>query len=350
MIATFAIGPILVRHFSVEEMGTYKTFFLVYMTMYGLAQLGMAESLYYFVPRAAGCIGRYVCNAALTLLVAGLACLALLWGFRVPIADICEQPGAGRHHSAAGDVSHADARRHGAGDHDDLAQAAHERGDYLRALRLRPHGAVRRPGAPLRQPARGVHRRRRVRRDSAGDDAGGGLAAIRPRLSPRRCALAHPARLRAAVRHGRRRRSHPHQLPPVRRARPFQSADVRDLRHGLHGDSACRSDHDLDDERDDGEDGRGFERPSGGARSLPRHRLAADVPDDAAERRAGGARLAVHHHAVHDEVCRQCAHLHDLGAHHHPRRLRRRRDAARVCADAFSARHEPGAARRVLRR
>ncbi len=40
--------------FSVEEIGTYKTFFLVYATMYGLAQLGMAESLYYFVPRAAG--------------------------------------------------------------------------------------------------------------------------------------------------------------------------------------------------------------------------------------------------------------------------------------------------------
>ena len=87
LIVTFAIMPILARIFSVEEIGTYKAFFLVYMTVYGLAQLGMAESLYYFVPRAAGHVGRYVCNAGLTLLAAGLASLALLWGFREPIAE-----------------------------------------------------------------------------------------------------------------------------------------------------------------------------------------------------------------------------------------------------------------------
>ena len=92
LIATFAIGPILARIFSVEDLGTYKAFFLVYATMYGLAQLGMAESLYYFVPRAAGNIGRYVCNAALTLLVAGIACIALLWGFRGPIAEFADNP------------------------------------------------------------------------------------------------------------------------------------------------------------------------------------------------------------------------------------------------------------------
>src|SRR6185503_2097714 len=86
MIVTFAIMPIFVRIFSVEEVATYKAFFLVYMILYGLAQLGMAESLYYFVPRAAGNVGRYVCNAALTLLAAGLGCIALLWAFRAPIA------------------------------------------------------------------------------------------------------------------------------------------------------------------------------------------------------------------------------------------------------------------------
>src|SRR5687767_9354011 len=70
LIVTFLIGPIFARLFSLEEIGTYKAFFLVYVTMYGLAQLGMAESLYYFVPRGAANVGRYVCNAALTLLVA----------------------------------------------------------------------------------------------------------------------------------------------------------------------------------------------------------------------------------------------------------------------------------------
>jgi O-antigen/teichoic acid export membrane protein len=45
MIVTFAIMPIFVRIFSVDEVATYKSFFLVYTLMYGLAQLGMAESL-----------------------------------------------------------------------------------------------------------------------------------------------------------------------------------------------------------------------------------------------------------------------------------------------------------------
>jgi len=92
LIVTFLIGPIFARLFSLEEIGTYKAFFLVYVTMYGLAQLGMAESLYYFVPRGAANVGRYVCNAALTLLVAGLACIVLLWGFRAPIAEFADNP------------------------------------------------------------------------------------------------------------------------------------------------------------------------------------------------------------------------------------------------------------------
>ena len=86
MVATFAIGPLFARLFSVDEMGTYKAFFLVYATLYGLAQVGMAESLYYFVPRGEARVPRYVCNAALTLLAAGLACFAGLWLWREAIA------------------------------------------------------------------------------------------------------------------------------------------------------------------------------------------------------------------------------------------------------------------------
>jgi O-antigen/teichoic acid export membrane protein len=86
MIATFAIAPLFVRHFSVDEMGTYKAFFLVYFTLYGLAQVGMAESLYYFLPRAEGRLPRYVCNAALTLAAAGTACCIGLWLWRDSIA------------------------------------------------------------------------------------------------------------------------------------------------------------------------------------------------------------------------------------------------------------------------
>ncbi len=92
LIATFAIGPLFARWFTVEDIGTYRTFFLLYYMLLGLAQLGMAESLYYFVPRGAGSVGRYVCNAALTLLAAGLGTMALLWGFREPIAGYFSNP------------------------------------------------------------------------------------------------------------------------------------------------------------------------------------------------------------------------------------------------------------------
>jgi O-antigen/teichoic acid export membrane protein len=92
LIATFAIAPLFARRFSVEEMGTYKAFFLLFPMLYGLAQLGMAESLYYFVPRANGHVGRYVCNAALSLLAAGLAAMALLVGFREPLAAYFDNP------------------------------------------------------------------------------------------------------------------------------------------------------------------------------------------------------------------------------------------------------------------
>ena len=61
----------LARIFAPAAFGTYKQFFLLYGTLYGLAQLGMAESLYYFVPRNTARTPRYVCNALITLAVAG---------------------------------------------------------------------------------------------------------------------------------------------------------------------------------------------------------------------------------------------------------------------------------------
>src|SRR5262245_62035369 len=79
LIATFAIGPLLARLLTLEEIGTYRTFFLLYTTCFGLAQLGFAESLYYFVPRTPALAGRYGANAALTLIASGLASLGLLW-------------------------------------------------------------------------------------------------------------------------------------------------------------------------------------------------------------------------------------------------------------------------------
>jgi len=87
LVASFAIGIVLARIFAPATFGTYKQFFLLYGTLYGLAQLGMAESLYYFVPRNTSRTPRYVCNALMTLAVAGLACLAALYGWRTQIAQ-----------------------------------------------------------------------------------------------------------------------------------------------------------------------------------------------------------------------------------------------------------------------
>ena len=63
LAASFAIGIVLARLFDPAVFGTYKQFFLVYATLYGVLQLGMAESLYYFVPRQSQHTGRYVANA-----------------------------------------------------------------------------------------------------------------------------------------------------------------------------------------------------------------------------------------------------------------------------------------------
>jgi O-antigen/teichoic acid export membrane protein len=92
LVASFAIGIILARMFAPATFGTYKQFFLVYMTLYGLAQLGMAESLYYFVPKNAARTGRYVCNALIMLAGAGLMCTVGLWLARTQIAARLSNP------------------------------------------------------------------------------------------------------------------------------------------------------------------------------------------------------------------------------------------------------------------
>src|SRR4029079_6465203 len=86
LVASFAIGILLARIFAPATFGTYKQFFLLYGTLFGLAQLGMAESLYYFVPRNAARTPRYVGNALLTLAAVGLLCMAGLHAWRFQIA------------------------------------------------------------------------------------------------------------------------------------------------------------------------------------------------------------------------------------------------------------------------
>jgi O-antigen/teichoic acid export membrane protein len=75
---TFLIPVVLVRVFDQATFGTYKQLFLVYSTLLAIAQCGMAESLFYFLPRSPRDGGRYVANSLLALSVAGLLGLGLL--------------------------------------------------------------------------------------------------------------------------------------------------------------------------------------------------------------------------------------------------------------------------------
>ncbi len=77
-VAAFLTPVVLVRLFEPGEFGTYKQLFLVFATLYPIAQVGMAESLFYFLPGAGAAAGRYVANSVVLLGVAGLACVAAL--------------------------------------------------------------------------------------------------------------------------------------------------------------------------------------------------------------------------------------------------------------------------------
>ena len=76
--ATFFIPLVLARVFDPAQFGTYKQLFLIWSTVYSIAQLGMASSLYYFLPRQPRMAGGYVANCLLFLAATGLGCLGLL--------------------------------------------------------------------------------------------------------------------------------------------------------------------------------------------------------------------------------------------------------------------------------
>jgi O-antigen/teichoic acid export membrane protein len=96
-VASFLIPVVLSRLFGRAEFGTYKQLFLIYGTLYGLAQVGMAESLYYFIPRRPGEAGRHVTNAFATLLLLALGCAALLYLGRTKIAVWMSNPALARY-------------------------------------------------------------------------------------------------------------------------------------------------------------------------------------------------------------------------------------------------------------
>jgi O-antigen/teichoic acid export membrane protein len=71
--ATFFIPVVLARIFEPAQFGTYKQLFLIYSSVYLIAQVGMASSLYYFLPHAPANAGGYVANSLCFLGATGLA-------------------------------------------------------------------------------------------------------------------------------------------------------------------------------------------------------------------------------------------------------------------------------------
>jgi O-antigen/teichoic acid export membrane protein len=96
-LVTFFIPVVLVRVFHPGEFGTYKQIFLIYAVLFGIAQLGMAESLYYFLPRKSAKDGRIVLNSVITLAFAGSVCLAGLTAFAGRIAASLGNPEVARY-------------------------------------------------------------------------------------------------------------------------------------------------------------------------------------------------------------------------------------------------------------
>jgi len=85
-VVSFAIPVVLARTLLPTAFGTYKQLFLIYMTMYGVAQLGAAESLYYFVPKKPAEAARSISNALATLTLAGTVSLTVLFVNRDRVA------------------------------------------------------------------------------------------------------------------------------------------------------------------------------------------------------------------------------------------------------------------------
>ena len=87
IVVAFSIPLVLARVLDQAAFGTYKQLFLIYATLFGIGQLGMAESLFYFLPADPENGSRYTRNSLLVLLGAGVLCLAGLWAARNAVAS-----------------------------------------------------------------------------------------------------------------------------------------------------------------------------------------------------------------------------------------------------------------------
>jgi O-antigen/teichoic acid export membrane protein len=71
---SFALPVYLSRHLTMGDFGTYKQFFLISITLLSVLQIGLSQSLYYFVPRDRARAGAYIAQAIVLLSIVGALC------------------------------------------------------------------------------------------------------------------------------------------------------------------------------------------------------------------------------------------------------------------------------------
>ena len=71
---TFLTPVLLVRVFSQSEFGTYKQFMLITYTLFLIGQCGLAECLFYFLPKNPERSASYALNSVLMLFFSGVIC------------------------------------------------------------------------------------------------------------------------------------------------------------------------------------------------------------------------------------------------------------------------------------
>ena len=91
-IFTFMIPVILTRYLDPVMFGAYKQIFLLYGTLYAIGQLGMSESLYYFIPHHPDRGGSLAVNSVAVLSLCGVACVAVLTIGRRSLAALIGNP------------------------------------------------------------------------------------------------------------------------------------------------------------------------------------------------------------------------------------------------------------------
>lgn len=91
-VVAFAIPLVLVRIFDLDTFGTYKQWFLLHITILTMTQIGMSESLLYFLPRGGRDAGAYMMNALLFLTAVGAASALMLVAAAEPIARWMNNP------------------------------------------------------------------------------------------------------------------------------------------------------------------------------------------------------------------------------------------------------------------